>query len=53
MITEIARAARQKEIRTLLARWIKGQRSKQRKLPFSKATTALQHHSDNHLKKVS
>lgn len=53
MVTELEKQERAKEIKSLLARWIKGQKSKQKKLPFLKATTVFLHHRDNRSKKAS
>jgi hypothetical protein len=53
MSTETEKQERGKEIKLLLARWLKGQRSKQTKLPFLKAKTVFLHHSGNSSKKIS
>jgi len=52
MTTETEKQKRGKEIKLLLARWLKSQRSKQKVLPFLKAKPVFLH-SSNYSNKIS
>jgi len=50
MTTETEKQERDKEIKLLLARWLKHQRSEQKALPFLKAKTVFLHSLNNPMK---